>query len=58
MKGFNTMTIKFSKHFFNGALLAGALSMISTESALAQPTQVHRILLYVWFRRGIKPSEE
>ena len=32
------MTIKFSKHFFNGALLAGALSMISTESALSQPT--------------------
>lgn len=31
------MTLKTSTRFFNGALLAGALAMISTESAVAQP---------------------
>ncbi|MCL7653500.1 hypothetical protein M8371_30765, partial [Klebsiella pneumoniae] len=31
MKGFNIMTPKSSARFFNGALLAGAMALISTE---------------------------
>lgn len=31
------MTLKTSTRFFNGALLAGTLAMISTEAAVAQP---------------------
>ena len=37
MKGFNIMTLKSSTRFFNGALLAGAMALISTEAAVAQP---------------------
>lgn len=31
------MTLKSSTRFFNGALLAGAMALISTEAAVAQP---------------------
>ena len=31
------MTLKSSTRFFNGALLAGAMALISTEVAVAQP---------------------
>ena len=37
MKGFNIMTLISSTRFFNGALLAGAMALISTEVAVAQP---------------------
>jgi hypothetical protein len=37
MKGFNSMTTKSSTRFLNGALLAGAMALISTEAAFAQP---------------------
>ena len=31
------MTLKSSTRFFNGAILAGAMALISTEAAVAQP---------------------
>lgn len=31
------MTLKSSTRFFNGAILAGAMALISTEAAAAQP---------------------
>ncbi|MDT1872569.1 alpha/beta hydrolase, partial [Acinetobacter baumannii] len=37
MKGFNIMTLISSTRFFTGALLAGAMALISTEVAVAQP---------------------
>ena len=37
MKGLNIMTLISSTRLFNGALLAGATALISTEVAVAQP---------------------
>ena len=51
------MTLISSTRFFNGALLAGAMALISTEVAVAQLHQAQQILQAVWFRRGIKLSQ-